>query len=457
MMTNSAPDSRPSSRSEKPSAGKVEKASRPPRKPVVGVVGGGQLAWMLAQAAIDLGVDLNVQTPHPEDPAAGLAAKLVLADLEDWCATRTMAQGCTAISFENEWLQLAELEQLRDEGVRFLPSLESLGPLISKRAQRELLDRLHLPCPRWCPLNDVLIPMPVAAPPLAATVQDPMGQSSDPNPTLDSSSQGRKPSAPRLPEGFRFPLMAKAVNGGYDGKGTIPLKNQGELEALLAHVDPIGWILEEMVAFDQELAMVACRDQRGKVACFPLVETHQHQRVCEWVVFPASANHATRAFAHNVAASLLTALDYVGVMGIEFFYGHQGMQVNELAPRTHNSGHLTIEACSVSQFEQQVRIVAGLPMGSTDPIVLGALMVNLLGFESAVSDYVERRHSLAALPGASLYWYGKRKACPGRKLGHLTVLLESEIPAERQIEVNRRLAEIRKIWPLPQKDEQSLK
>ena len=439
-------------------SGRADQASsRSVGKPAIGIVGGGQLAWMLARAATDLGVDLHVQTGNPGDPGARLAAKVVLADLADVAATRTLARGCSAISFENEWLRLAELEQLRDEGIRFLPSLESLGPLISKRGQRELLNRLHLPCPRWCPLDAVLLPPPVAAPAFAAMFHDPTDQKPDPAPPPpDPGSQGGRPSTPRLPEGFRFPLMAKAATGGYDGKGTIPVMNQGDLEALLARVDPGGWILEEMVAFEQELAMVACRDQHGTVACFPLVETHQHQQVCEWVVFPAPANQAVRAFARNVAASVLTALDYVGVMGIEFFYGRQGMQVNELAPRTHNSGHLTIEACPVSQFEQQVRIVAGLPMGSTDPIVSGALMVNLLGFENAVSDYSEQRHALAALPRAALHWYGKRKANPGRKLGHLTLLLESETPAEQQIEVKRRLAEVRKIWPLPRKGEQSL-
>ena len=123
-------------------------------------------------------------------------------------------------------------------------------------------------------------------------------------------------------------VIAKAAIGGYDGKGTIPLSHQEDLEALLARVDPRDWILEELVPFYQELAMVACRDQHGTVACFPLVETHQHQQVCEWVVFPAAADHAVRAFARNVAASVLTALDYVGVMGIEFFYGRQGLQVN---------------------------------------------------------------------------------------------------------------------------------
>ena len=138
--------------------------------------------------------------------------------------------------------------------------------------------------------------------------------------------------------------MAKAASGGYDGRGTRLLRGQADLEALLAEVEPSCWILEELVRFEQELALVACRDRQGRLELFPLVQTHQHRHVCDWVLFPAEVDHAVEAFARNVAASLVTALDYVGVLSIEFFYGPAGLQINELAPRTHNSGHYTIEA-----------------------------------------------------------------------------------------------------------------
>jgi 5-(carboxyamino)imidazole ribonucleotide synthase len=244
-------------------------------------------------------------------------------------------------------------------------------------------------------------------------------------------------------------VIAKAVSGGYDGKATMPLADQPALEELLARVEPAGWILEELVAFQRELAMVACRDHHGTVICYPLVETHQHHQVCDWVMFPAPVDHAVQAFARNTAVSVLTALDYVGVLSIEFFYGPAGLQVNELAPRTHNSGHLTIEACSCSQFEQQLRIVAGLPMGSTEAVVPGALMVNLLGHETSRSDYGEERRALAALPDAHLHWYGKPEATPGRKLGHLTIPLQGSSPLEHAAERDHLLAQVRALWPLP--------
>jgi 5-(carboxyamino)imidazole ribonucleotide synthase len=179
------------------------------------------------------------------------------------------------------------------------------------------------------------------------------------------------------------------------------------------------------------------------------VQTHQHRQVCDWVLSPAAVPQAVQAFARNIACSLVTALDYVGVLSIELFYGPEGLQVNEIAPRTHNSGHVTIEASHTSQFAQQARIVAGLPLGPADLQVPGALMVNLLGFETGDSDYAAQRQALGALPGASVHWYGKRSARPGRKLGHVTLVLQGAEPAERQRQAMQRLEQVRAIWPLP--------
>jgi 5-(carboxyamino)imidazole ribonucleotide synthase len=404
----------------------------------IGIVGGGQLAWMLAQAARDLGVALHVQTPGADDPATREAASVVLAPVDDVAATRELASRCRAISFENEWIPLEALQALEGPGLQFLPGLEALRPLVSKAGQRRLLGDLHLPAPRWFPLADVLQPAG-PSPALGGQAALPVSQ---PRPLLS-------PAAPRLPEGFTFPMMAKASHGGYDGRGTVPLADLAALEELLARVDADDWILEELVRFEQELALVACRDRHGTVACYPLVQTHQHRRVCDWVLFPAPVDHRVEVFARNVAASVLTALDYVGVLSIEFFYGPSGLQVNELAPRTHNSGHLTIEACRTSQFAQQVRIVAGLPMGATDAVVSGALMVNLLAPEGGDADQLERRRALEALPGAHLHWYGKQGGGAGRKLGHLTLLLEGRTDAERELDKQRQLAQVRAIWPLP--------
>jgi 5-(carboxyamino)imidazole ribonucleotide synthase len=352
-----------------------------------------------------------------------------------------LARRCQVITFENEWVPLEALQGLRQSGVRFLPDLDALASLMSKRAQRELLQKLALPTPRWFPLEQLLAPPP--APPEA--IELPRDGVFIPPGALETAA----PRRPELPRGFQFPLMAKSSRGGYDGKGTLPIADQQALEALLATVDPAGWFLEERVAFEMELALVAARDQHGNVVCYPLVQTHQQQQVCDWVFFPAPVSHAVEAFARNIAASVLTALDYVGLLAIEFFFGPGGLQVNELAPRTHNSGHYTIEACACSQFGQQLRLAALLPMGSPEPLVPGALMVNLLGRDGTQEHDEADCQALAALPGAHLHWYGKSESSPGRKLGHLTLLLKSSGNAALQQEAQAKLQEVRSIWPSP--------
>ena len=258
-----------------------------------------------------------------------------------------------------------------------------------------------------------------------------------------------EPARPNLPEGFQFPVIAKVSEGGYDGKGIRLLQDQQDLERLLDEIDPTDWLLEEKVPFERELALTVCRDAQGNVACFPLVETHQHQQVCDWVLFPAPVGHSVEIYARNVAVSLMTALSYVGVLSIEFFWGPGGLQVNELAPRTHNSGHYTIEACRSSQFAQQVRIVAGLPLGSPEPCLNGALMVNLLAFNGDELAHERAREALAGLKDAHLHWYGKKGLQPGRKLGHLTLPLVASGREQREVERERHLQRIRQIWPLP--------
>jgi len=409
---------------------------------------------MLAKEAKKLGVELHVQTPDPLDPATRAASSVVLASLDDVEATRALAERAQRISFENEWVPLAELEQLEREGIPFLPSLSSLAPLLDKRSQRQLLNQLNLPTPHWAPMEAAQPqPLVLGSHGEALGEEGLMPQES----TLDwwPSTMVSPPSplGPRLPNGLVFPLMAKAISGGYDGKGICLLDDQAALEHHLAHHNSEEWILEEHVPFEMELAQVVCRDQLGQVRCFPLVQTHQRDQVCEWVLFPAPVSHAVGAYARNVAMSLVTSLNYVGVMALEFFYGSRGLLVNEIAPRVHNSGHFTLEACHTNQFAQQIRIVAGLPMGSTEPRVKGALMVNLLGFGAAESaeakaDYQAQRAALEAMEGAQLHWYGKFPRL-GRKLGHVTFVLQADGADHRQEEGAARLANVRALWPWP--------
>jgi 5-(carboxyamino)imidazole ribonucleotide synthase len=380
----------------------------------IGVIGGGQLAQMLVEAAAKRSVTVAVQTASVQDPAAAGASRLVQADALDPDATRGLVEGCIAVTFENEWIALDALQPLERQGVSFRPSLASLAPLVDKIEQRELLDTLSIPGPAWVLLRSI------------------------------------DPGAPSLPKGWTFPVMAKAARGGYDGKGTRVLDSIDALAHLLRSVDPAGWLLESWIDYEQELALIVSRDRFGRVRSLPLVETHQSHQVCDWVLAPASVEQLVEATAYNMAASLLTKLSYVGVMALEFFYGPAGLMVNEIAPRTHNSGHFSIEACSSSQFDQQLCITADLPVPDPELICPGALMVNLLGLQAEQAAPLEERlQRLQQLSGAHLHWYGKNDESPGRKLGHVTVLLEADGVEQRSREAADRLKVIRSIWPLP--------
>lgn len=438
----------------------------------IGIVGGGQLAWMLAESARRHDVPLHVQTPGAQDPAVAIATSVVLAEVRDVAGTAELARRCQAISFENEWVDLDGLAPLEAAGVHFVPRLDALRPLVSKRSQRELLQRFNLPSPRWFPLEQVAFQAQEPPDDRADGAADSGGARGaggsggadgggqngggvDPaGSAAGSSVDAAGVAPPRLPDGFGYPVMAKAASGGYDGRGTVLLRDTAELEALLERVTPAEWIVEEYVTFEQELAVVAARDSQGEVVVFPLVQTQQHGQVCDWVLAPLEASQALEQAVRNIAASLLTSLNYVGVLAIEFFYGPHGLLINELAPRTHNSGHYTIEACTVSQFDQQLRVVGGEPALEPDLVVPGALMVNLLGFENRdvadpAADYASQREALAALPEAHLHWYGKAASSIGRKLGHVTLLLRQADPEARRQEAMERLAQVRQIWPLP--------
>ena len=380
----------------------------------IGVVGGGQLARMLVEAAQARNVEVMVQTPSATDPAGQMATEVVKADPVDAQATRALLGRCKGITFENEWVSIEGLSALENKGACFRPSLASLKPLVNKLHQRQLLDQLAIPSPAWVELKSI------------------------------------DPGTPALPKGWSFPVMAKATTGGYDGRGTRVLRTVNCLAELMRSVDPDAWLLESWVDFDQELALVVSRDASGRVRALPLVETHQADQVCDWVLAPADVDQLVEATAYNIAASLLTKLDYVGVMALELFYGSKGLLVNEIAPRTHNSGHFSIEACRSSQFDQQLSIAAGLEVPDPELQVPGALMINLLGLASDHPTSLEERlAALRAVPSVHLHWYGKEGESPGRKLGHVTILLSGADAECRRQEASDALAMVRKIWPLP--------
>jgi 5-(carboxyamino)imidazole ribonucleotide synthase len=348
--------------------------------PVVGMVGGGQLARMTHQAAIALGQSLRVLATEPDDGAALVVADVRVGHHTDLAALREFAKGCDVVTFDHEHVPGEHIRALAAEGVTLLPGADALRYSQDKRAMRERLTELGVPVPRWAP---VTVPGDVAA--FAAEVG--------------------------------WPVVAKAVRGGYDGRGVW----------VLGPSDPVPdaeLIVEERVPLRRELAAVVARSPFGQVAAYPVVETVQRDGICVEVVAPAPGLAESRAVeAERLAIELVSALDVVGLLAVELFETAGGLVVNELAMRPHNSAHWTIEGARTSQFEQHLRAVLDYPLGDTSLTAPVVVMANVLGGPSGDPMSIDERlhHLFAAEPSAKVHLYGKRVR-PGRKIGHVTVL-----------------------------------
>ena len=359
----------------------------------VGVIGGGQLAWMMGLEAPKSGVEIVVQTPQKTDPAVPTAADYVWAAVADAVGTKALSDRCDVVTFENEFVDLLALAPLETSGVQFCPRLAALEPLLDKYTQRQFLAGHGLPNPPFVTLDDTI------ANDAVADIAAPIG----------------------------FPLVMKTRRLGYDGQGTFMIASASELLTTWQRIERPPVLLEAFIPFEKELAVMVARSPSGEVAVYPVVETQQVNQVCRRVIAPAAVSASVREQVTAIARTLIEQLDFVGVLGIELFLAPDNeVLVNEVAPRTHNSGHYTLDACATSQFAQQLLAVTGQPLGSTEMTCDRALMVNLLGFETSTSDYAERRSQLSQIPQAQVYWYGKSGARPGRKLGHVTVCLQAD-------------------------------
>ncbi len=371
----------------------------------VGVIGGGQLAWMMAQVAPAENIDLWVQTPSEKDSAVSLATGVIYGEVASVSATAQLAQNCDVITFENEFVDLPQLQKLVDEGVCFYPRLSSLSPLLDKYEQRCFFQQQGLPVPQFSAYNH----------------DDDFNE-------------------------FSFPLVLKARRHGYDGQGTVIVKSAIELKDILVKFQDIPLLIEEFVPFAKELAVVVARSINGEIKIYPTVETYQHNQVCRWVIAPTQLNEIQVTEINAIATQLVEALDYIGVLGVELFLTKEGkVLINEIAPRTHNSGHYTLDACDTSQFAMQLQAITGKKLGGVDFKSNGAVMVNLLGYESSSQDYLSKRKAIENL-GVYVHWYSKTESRVGRKLGHATALLNSTSPKDLAEEGKQMIDRIESIW-----------
>lgn len=362
----------------------------------VGVIGGGQLARMMIEPALALGLDIKVFAEN-EGSSAALAATQV-GDYTQISEVREFAKTVDVITFDHEHVPLSVLEALEAEGVSVQPPSKALKFAQNKLHMRERLTELGLPMPAWAEIT--------TADELDAFISKNGGVA-----------------------------ILKTPIGGYDGKGVSVVRSSSDAGEWLANIDNFGGSLlaEQKVEFVRELAQLVARRPSGEIKHWPLVQTVQRDGVCSEVLAPAPlATEEQLKRAAKIAETVASGLGVTGVLAVEMFETADGQFfINELAMRPHNSGHFSIEGSVTSQFEQHLRAVLDLPLGSTEPVAAHAVMVNLLGVDDQ-NDFVSvYPNALAAHPTAKFHTYGK-SARKGRKMGHITVIGndEAQVSAE---------------------------
>ncbi len=351
----------------------------------IGFVGAGQLARMAGEAASTLGLSMAVLAERPDDAACGVAAEVVLGSPFVAADLRALAERCAVVTFDHEQVDLDIVTALTDEGFVLRPGARTLELAVDKAHMRRVLDGAGVPVPAYA---------------------------------IFENGPGVTGEVARFAGDHGWPVMLKAARGGYDGKGVWPVADQETAADVLAHIDG-QVVVEELVALDAELAVLVARRPSGASAAWPAVETAQVGGVCREVLVPGRLPREVGEAASALGQKVAEIAGGVGVMAVELFWTGGRLLVNEVATRPHNSGHWTIEGAVTSQFENHVRAVLDLPLGSTSPQHAQVASVNVFGGPNG-EDPARLLARGLSVEGAHVHLYGKGPR-PGRKLGHVTV------------------------------------
>lgn len=340
----------------------------------IGILGGGQLGKMLAQAAATLGYQTIVWCDREDSPAFGVATTYYLAPYDDSTTLEKFATACDVVTVEFENIP-ADTGKYLEQRTLFRPNVNSLYISQNRIREKTFLQSLGIATAPFQPVEDLL----VAA------------------------------------EAMGYPSVFKTAEFGYDGKGQWVLNDPSDLQK----VTHTSGILEKWIPFEMEISVVAARSASGEFASFPPVQNIHKNGILDQTIAPANLPDALKEQAIQITKTLMEGLEYVGTLAVEFFVEkEETLLVNEFAPRPHNSGHWTLDACLSDQFEQHIRAICDLPLGDCQPLH-SAVMTNLIG------DAIHQWSKLAADPRAKIHLYGKKECRPGRKMGHVTTLHES--------------------------------
>ncbi|CAN0892839.1 Phosphoribosylaminoimidazole carboxylase, chloroplastic (Fragment) [Linum grandiflorum] len=358
---------------------------------VVGVLGGGQLGRMLCQSGSEMGIKVIVLDPLVGCPASSIAHHHMVGSFDDSATVEDFAKRCGVLTVEIEHVDVATLERLEQKGVDCQPKASTIRTIQDKYLQKVHFARHGIPLPEFMQIDDL---------------------------------EGAK----RAGDLFGYPLMIKSKRLAYDGRGNAVAKSEEDLSSAVTSLGGFGHGLyvEKWAPFVKELAVIVARGRDGSIVCYPVVETLHRENICHIVKAPAVVPWKIRQLATDVARKAVSSLEGAGVFAVELFLTNDGqILLNEVAPRPHNSGHHTIDACYTSQYEQHLRAVLGLPLGDPSMKTPAAMMYNLLGEEEGDEGF-HLAHQLIGkaltIPGANVHWYDKPEMRKQRKMGHVTIV-----------------------------------
>lgn len=356
----------------------------------VGIIGGGQLGKMMVLEGKKLGIYFVVLDPNPDCPAASIVDELVVGDFYDPLKIKELAEKCHVVTYEFEHINAEILIQLKTDGHKIYPSPETLKKIQDKAIQKEFLRKHGIAVANFTKVK-------------ADSVED----------------------LSEVIESYEYPLLLKSCRGGYDGKGNYLIKSRDDIDTAYTTLGKGVWdlMIEEFVPFTKEISVVVARGHSGEMKVYPLCENIHEDNILRTTIFPARVDSSIEEKAQRLALKTMEVLEGIGVFCIEMFVTRDGeVLVNEIAPRTHNSGHYTIEGCTVSQFAQHIRAILELPLGDVK-LVNPGVMINLLGEAGYKGNakLVGGREALE-LPQVFIHYYGKTNTAPQRKMGHITIL-----------------------------------
>jgi 5-(carboxyamino)imidazole ribonucleotide synthase len=362
----------------------------------IGMVGGGQLGRMFALAASAMGFRTVVFCQDENEPAAQIAHEVVIGELTDLELATRFAKKCDVITLEFENIPAATIAACQSAAPTY-PSAQVLAISQDREIEKSTLAAAGLPVTPFAPVKDAQ-------------------------------------SLTRFGNNLGWPVIIKTARSGYDGKGQYRVESAADVDQVPFETAD-RWVAEKCIAFDREVSVIAARNVSGQVQCFPVFENVHRRHVLEVTAIPAKIDAGLQNRLLQAATKAVHVLDVVGLLCIEFFVSGDDIMINEVAPRPHNSGHVTMEACHTSQFSQHVRAICNLPLGNPGMKVPAAAMINLLGeiWKDGPPDWTKFLQN----GDASLHLYGKQSAKPGRKMGHVTMVGTDRDAIVRQLRAHR--------------------